>query len=82
MSCIRILEFIGSFHEAHVDAVTTILRAEEWKEVLILKGTSQLTTSVVRTADAPVSAPRESVPKRVARLMPTPRMVKGRKRVT
>ena len=75
----RILALINAFHKAHVDSITTSVLADEWKEGLVSEGNTRLITSVVGTTDTPVSAPKESDPERVAGLMPTPRMAKGRK---
>ena len=75
----RILAFIDAFHKAHVEAVTTSVRADEWKEVVVSEGTARLVTSVVGSAGTSVNTPAESERKRVAGPMPTPRVSKARK---
>lgn len=42
----RVLAFIDAFHKAHVDAVTTTIRSDEWKEVAVPEGTARLVSSV------------------------------------
>lgn len=70
----RVLAFIDAFHKAHVDAVTSTVRADEWKEVIVSEGTSRLVLSVAGSDESPTPHQVETPPnKPVAGPIPTPR---------
>lgn len=79
----RLLAFIDAFHEAHCDAVKSVVHSDDWQEVEAHKGVSRLVWSVTGSAPAD-DGEGDTRERRVAGPLKTPRAgtMKGKRSLT